>query len=170
MDNLPLSRKTSFGSGELSRSNRCTLDPAIIRTKRTLNASNLSASYLGESCSSSHPVRSGQIGVIRANYISFNLNNGSSLDRDSAPRGFASICSGAGICRVLASGERPTRFNFTSVEHFDRKVCKSCPHSFYERGKGFSAYSWICVGIAKRAVFVKAPTSASASRPFQVSW
>ena len=38
-----------------------------------------------------------KISVIQANYISFNLNNGSSLKRDSAPRGFASICSGTGI-------------------------------------------------------------------------
>jgi hypothetical protein len=49
------------------------------------------------------------------------------------------------------------------------KVGKSCPQSFHIFGKSFSGDTGIGIGIAKPAVFVKAATSALASRPFTKS-
>jgi hypothetical protein len=54
------------------------------------------------------------MGVIRANFISFNPNNRSSLNRGRAARGFAFICSGAGISAVRSPVESDhTSLNLT---------------------------------------------------------
>src|SRR5271165_1692431 len=95
-----------------------------------------------------------KIGLVRANLISFNVNNGSPLKRHGPACGFAPVCPRAcvsGTYQPVVSDH--TRLNFTGVEKFDRKVRQGRPYSLDEIGKSFSADAGIRVGIAKRAVF-----------------